>query len=198
MKEDILEQLASDYLEVEGYFTTNNVKFRPAASDPGYESRQDSVPSDIDVLGYHPGKTGPDRVVAMSCKSWQEGFDPAWELRMIRENRVVGGRDAWRRHRELVSPKWAAAFRRAIRERIGQDEFTYVTAVTKVTGDKSVWEQDPGFRECLGCRIQVVTLQEMVTAVLAKMTETVANSELGRTLQLLRAAGVLHPDAGRK
>ena len=71
MKEDILEQLASDYLEALGYFTLTNVKFRPDPSDPAYESRQDSVHSDIDVLGYCPTRIGEDRVIAVSCKSLQ-------------------------------------------------------------------------------------------------------------------------------
>ena len=193
MKEDILEQLVTDYLEADGYFTTSNVKFRPEPTDPGYEPKQDGVHSDIDVLGFHPLKTGADRVVAVSCKSWQEGFDPSWEIRAITENRTVGGREAWRRFRELVSPKWALAFRRAVARRTGSEEFVYLTAVTRLfkAHERSVWETHEPFRTTLGCDIRVVTLAEMVAHVSASLTETVATSELGRTIQLLKAAGVL-------
>ena len=194
MKEDILEQLATDYLEADGYFTTSNVKFRPQRTDPGYDSKQDSVHSDIDVLGYHPTRTGIDRVVAVSCKSEQNGFDPKWEIQAIKDNRTVGGREAWRRFRELVNPKWALAFKHAVYERTGAKEFIYYTAVTRLykEKDRTIWEQYEPFRNILGCEIRVVTLSEMVKRVSASLTETVANSELGRTIQLLKAAGVLN------
>ncbi len=34
MKEDILEQLVDDYLQMRGYFTRHNVKFKPRTSHP--------------------------------------------------------------------------------------------------------------------------------------------------------------------
>ena len=37
-------------------------------------SQTGSVSSDIDVVGLHPQLTGTDRVMAVSCKSWQGGF----------------------------------------------------------------------------------------------------------------------------
>jgi len=43
MKEDILEQLVDDYLQLSGFFTIHNVKFRPAQDDPGYVTSQDCV-----------------------------------------------------------------------------------------------------------------------------------------------------------
>lgn len=191
MKEDILEQLAADYLELDGYFTVANVKFRPDPDAPDYDPKQDSVHSDIDVLGYNPLRMPPERVVAISCKSLQEGFWPAWELEAIKENRVISGREAWRRFRELARPKWGAAFRKAVQDRTGDASFTYVTAVTKLNADRAPWEQAQFFHENLQAVIKVITLEEMVAAVLPRLTTTVANSELARTLQLLRAAGVL-------
>lgn len=191
MKEDILEQLVEDYLCVKGYFTTSNVKFRPDRSSEGYDARQDSVHSDIDVLGYHPLRQGPTKVVAVSCKSLQEGFDPKWELAAMRENRTVGGRDAWRRYRELWNPKWAKAFRTTVHARTGADQFTYVTAVTHLIGAREPWERCQEFERNLGCSIRVLTLQEMIGEVLGGLHgTTVANSQLGRTIQLFRAAGI--------
>ena len=62
MKEDILEQLVDDYLKAVGFFTIHNVKFKPSPTDPDYVAKDDCVASDIDVIGYHPLKQGPDRV----------------------------------------------------------------------------------------------------------------------------------------
>lgn len=58
MKEDVLEQIVDDYLQFDGYFTMHNVRFRPSPDDPDYERAQDAVPSDVDVVGYHPAKGG--------------------------------------------------------------------------------------------------------------------------------------------
>ena len=75
MKEDILEQLVDEYLMHKGYFTMHNVKFKPPTDDPEFDRAADSVASDIDVIAYHPCKRGKDRVVVVSYKSWQGGFD---------------------------------------------------------------------------------------------------------------------------
>ena len=32
MKEDVLEQIVDDYLQMQGYFTTHNVRFNPPCS----------------------------------------------------------------------------------------------------------------------------------------------------------------------
>jgi len=71
MKEDILEQLVDDYLQSQGYFTRHNLKFRPRHDHPSFVSNQDSNHSDIDVIGMHPRRDSADRVVVVSCKSWQ-------------------------------------------------------------------------------------------------------------------------------
>ena len=54
MKEDVLEQIVDDYLQLKGYFTTHNVRFSPRKGHPDYDSRQDSVSSDIDVATPEP------------------------------------------------------------------------------------------------------------------------------------------------
>ncbi len=74
-KEDILEQIVEEYLLHMGYFVRHNLKFRPQKGDRGFNSRQHSNHSDIDVIGIHPLKTGIERVVVVSCKSWQQGFN---------------------------------------------------------------------------------------------------------------------------
>jgi len=170
MKEDILEQLTADYLNHGGYFTVCNVKYKPDPADPDFNSKQDCVASDIDVLAYNPLKTGADRVWVVTCKSWQTGFWPQWEIDHM--EKTVSGREGWRRYRELWQPKWSRALAAKVEELTGEREFTHCTAVT-VIGDGRRDSSDPRFS----------------TEVLSAMTNTMANSDLGRTLQLLRACG---------
>jgi len=47
VKEDVLEQIVDDYLQMEGYFTIHNVKFNPSPGHPGFDLRLDSVASDV-------------------------------------------------------------------------------------------------------------------------------------------------------
>jgi hypothetical protein len=83
MKEDILEQLADDYLKFCGFFTVHNVKFQPAKNSPDFLQKDDAVPSDIDVVGFHPMRQGADRTWVVSCKAWQGGFDPRKRIELI-------------------------------------------------------------------------------------------------------------------
>lgn len=72
MKEDVLEQIVDDYLQMQGYFTTHNVRFNPP-KDEYYVTRDDSVPSEIDVVGLHPRRTGTDRVMVVSSPQPSQG-----------------------------------------------------------------------------------------------------------------------------
>jgi hypothetical protein len=190
MKEDILEQLVDDYLQARGYFTQHNLKFRPRHDHPQFVSEQDSNHSDIDVVGLHPSREGVDRVWVVSCKSWQKGFNVGAKLDEIANNKIRSGRESWRFFRELVEPKWAEAFRAAVRDATGQDEFTYVTAVTRVKGDPSLWEKHAMFRDNIGGNpIRMISLQDMMKELMKGMTRTIVPSQLGRTVQLLVAAG---------
>ena len=190
-KEDILEQLVEEFLLHKGYFVRHNVKFLPRKDHPDFISNQDSNHSDIDVIGYHPMLNGAERVWAVSCKSWQGGFEPAAELRNIREKRVVRGRDAWKGFRELVVPKWSEAFVEAVEAATGQKEFIYVLAVTKVVGEKSVWEANEDFARALhGNPIRVVELKDLLRAIYPALNTTLAGTEVGRMLQLFKATGI--------
>jgi hypothetical protein len=75
-------------------FTTHNEKFQPAKGDPDYIVAQDCVPSDVEVVGFHPLRLlpkGPDRVWVVSCKSWQGGFNPGEWIISIEKNKRVSG-----------------------------------------------------------------------------------------------------------
>lgn len=190
MKEDILEQLVDDYLQAKGYFTQHNLKFRPRSDHPEFDRQQDSNHSDIDVIGYHPQKRGVDRVWVVSCKSWQAGFDVRAKLSEITNNKIRSGRESWRFFRELVQPKWSEAFCCAVERATSQHEFTYFTAVTRIKGDPALWEAHKPFRAALlGNPVRLLSLERMVSELSAEMGTSVVPSQLGRTLQLLRASG---------
>jgi len=190
-KEDILEQIAEEYLLHQGYFVQHNLKFRPRPDHPDFVSHSDSNHSDIDILGFHPLKHGTERVVAISCKSWQAGFNPSAEIDAIAGNRIVSGRERWKAFRELVVPKWSEAFCSAIHRHTGAREFTYITAVTRVIGERTVWEAHPPFLAALGGNpVRVVDLADMMRTVLPELKTTVANTSIGRLLQLVKAAGI--------
>ena len=190
-KEDILEQLVEEYLTHKGYFVRHNIKYLPRKDHPDYETKQDSNHSDIDVLALNPNLTGADRVWAVSCKSWQHGFNPISELNSVREGKVIRGREAWRFYRELVKPKWSEAFLNVIEENTGTRRFTYVLAVANLNGDKSVWEQAPEFKEALeGNPIRIVTFREIVEEISRELGTTLASTEVGRMLQMFKTSGL--------
>ena len=189
MKEDILEQLVDDYLKSQGYFTTHNIKFKPDPRHKDYVSNQDSVPSDIDILAVHPNKRGADKVVAVTCKSWQTGINPSALIKAIETNAKLGGRIAWKSFRELKEPKWSAAYCQKIEEMTGSKKFTYWTAVTKVVGDPSVWENHKAFQAKLnGNKIAVKTVRQLLDEMHPLIGTTVEPSQVGRLLQVIKAS----------
>lgn len=190
MKEDILEQLVDDYLQIEGFFTRHNIKYRPRPDHPQCKPKEDSNHSDIDVLGIHPRKKGADKVRVVSCKSWQGGFRVATKLSELTKNKIVSGREAWRGFRELMIPKWSEAFIDAIRDATGSRQFTYVLAVTAVVGDRKQQENHAPFISALrGNPVRIIDLTEMLNFIKKTNTKnTVASFQIGRILQLMRAA----------
>ncbi len=191
MAQDNLEQLVEDYLRSRGFFTRCNIKYRPDPSHPDYKKGDDSNHSDIDVLGIHPQHSGPDRVWAISCKSWQGGFDVKAKLSELQNNKVRGGRESWKFFRELTSPKWSQAFQRAVAAEAGQLQFTYVLAVTKTKGNKQLWESHTPFRIAMaGNPLKLLSIPEMLAHLAPQINTTLASTHLGRTLQLLKAAGI--------
>ncbi len=191
LKEDILEQIVEEYCLHNGYFVRNNIKYKPNMEHKDTESGKDSNYSDIDILAYNPTKTGYNKVWVISCKSWQKGFSPKSEISNIENKKIISGRERWKAFRELVVDKWAKAFTEKIFEETGQSRFTYFTAVTKLIGDKEIWENNRIFRENISNNpIRILTLANMVDDINPKLSDTVASTEIGRLLQLLKAGGV--------
>ena len=192
MKEDILEQLVDDFLHTRGYFTRHNVRFQPYKNHPDFTTSQDSVPSDIDILGMNPHKKGSERVWAVSCKSWQAGFRVPTMLTELKENKIRSGRESWKFFRELIVPKWSEAFCDTVFRETGSWKFTHVIAVTRLSGDPKEWQSNEKFIRALrGNPLRLISLSEMVTDMLPSIKRTPSGSDLGRTLQLLLASGIL-------
>jgi hypothetical protein len=65
-------------------------------------------------------------------------------------------------------------------------------AVTTLKGDQSVWVKHEKFRKNLrGNPIEIRTVKEMLDFIKEKMgkTKTVASSDVGRLLQVIKASG---------
>lgn len=202
MKEDILEQLVEDYFQREGYLTLHNVKFRPRNTRKDYDAKYDSVHSDIDILGYNPHKRGPGRVVAVSCKSWQGGFPAEGfiqkiedELKKLRAGEKIPGKKQWWKYfRELTVQKWSEAFTEKIKEKTGTGQFTYYLAVTRLKGNQErgakAWQEHKRFKKALkGNPIKIITVQEILNELWPSIETTMAESEIGRLLQVIKASG---------
>jgi len=190
-KEDILEQIVEEYLISKGYFVRHNLKFLPPKSHRNFVAKEDVNHSDIDVLGYHPTKRGPDKIWAVSCKSWQSGFNAEAWLRNINEEKTVSGRPAWKHFRELCSEKWSEGFVSAVHNATGTKKFTHVVAAAKVVGSRKNWEQHTPFQQAIGGNpLKIIGFVEMVQEMQQGLSRTLAGSEVGRLLQMFAVAGI--------
>jgi len=203
MKEDILEQVVDDwFLSQKGVFTKHNVKFRPSEKHDGYQKRADSSFSDIDVLACNILAEGYDRVSAVTCKSWQSGFNPEWWAKNLKTNpdASISGRSAWKFFRELVVPKWTAAFVEAVRLQTGESRFTYYVVCAKLYGNtnKSVFEKNKNFIDAFSqcgadVRISIKTFKELYEEYFSRVASnprtTLEATQVGRLLQLIKASG---------
>lgn len=183
-------KIVDDYLKFSGLFTVHNVKFQPSEADGDFIAGDDSAPSDIDIVGFHPRREGAERIWVVSCKKWHGGFDPMENIAVIEGNNIVSGEQAWRAFPELVKQKWAEALIGEIERLTGSAQFSYVTAVTRLRGDATIWEQHASFRDNLGGNpIKILTLEEMLSALYKRTNTTIAASEVGRPLEVIGASG---------
>ena len=190
MKEDVLEQIVDDYLQYKGYLTRHNLKFKPTKESIGYSVQHDCVHSDVDVIGFNPKLKGPDRVWVVSCKSWQSGFGVKNAIKHIESKRMISRRGPEKIYRELLVPRWTEAFLKAIKDVTGESEFTYVWAVTAIRDDRALWESYEPFKRALkGNPIRMICLSDILRDIYEDQGTTMASSEMGRLLQLIKASG---------
>ncbi len=209
MKEDILEQVVEDwFVSKPGYFVKHNIKFRPDKNIDSYVSNKDSVHSDIDIMAINVNGKGNSKVLAVTCKSWQSGFNAkVWlkELEKDVDDHEIKtyGREKWKYFRELVVPKWTKAFVDEIEKQSGTRNFTYIIACTKIINNKnneiSKIENSPIFEKRFSdqnakAKIKVLTFYEIVKEYFerldSKETNAVESTEVGRLLQLVHSSGI--------
>jgi len=213
MKEDILEQIVEDYLLKRGYFTKHNIKYRPDPNSEDYNALQDSGYSDIDVLAIHPGLNGANRIMSVSCKSYQNGFNISTWVKNINSLTSCTKENirTWGRLRELANPKWTMAFCEKIKDITGSSKFTYVLSLTKITGfgrmplsDRTIYAQDilnncerikSNFENAgASIKFKVLTFKEIFDSIFQELNDnkasTLESSDIGRLIQLIQAAGL--------
>jgi hypothetical protein len=62
--------------------------------------------------------------------------------------------------------------------------------VTRLIGSATVWEENERFKRNLrGNPIKILTVQEMLSDLYSKTKTTMASSEVGRLLQVIKASG---------
>jgi hypothetical protein len=125
----------------------------------------------------------------VNCKSWRGGFNPGEWIILIEKNKRVPGREAWHRFRELVKKKWADALITKI-EKLTGSKFTYATAITKLRRAlRLATASHPPKRNLRGNPIVILALQEILTHTYKATSRTVAASQIGRLLQMIKASG---------
>lgn len=189
MKEDILVKLVDEYLQLKGYFTRYNIKYRPDSGHPDYVKYQDLKHLDIELVGINPLLSGPERVLAVTCKSWQNGFNPEAIIQQVSHQRMAVGRESGLGFRELANPKWSEAFCKAIKDVTGEYQFTHVTAVTMLKGSRLSWEQCPAFNRVLDNPVKLITFSDILSEIYPSLSRTMASSEVSRVVQLIKASG---------
>lgn len=222
MIEDVLEQLVEDYYSSKpGFFTKHNIKFRPAKSEPLYDAQMDSVHSDIDVIAI--STDSPRNVYAVSCKSWQGGFNISTSIKCIEEAilqqpiKTKGKRDLWCTFRELCIKKWTKAFVEKLRSEIAlpsqqEVQINYSVVCTRITPaslrDKDRFENSEiikkHFKDTSNAHLVLSVLtfnrliKDLIHNINNKTTPSVEMTELSRTIQLLIASGckIEVPDEG--
>ena len=188
-----------DYLQADGYFARTNVKYRPAATDPDFVTGDDSNHSDIDVLGLHPGRADPDRVVVVNCKSWVSGFDVNAILDELRHDKIRSGQPVWKKFREVAKPKWARALVSHVHQITGADRFTHLVAVTLLKGSRESWQAFEGFApDVAHIPKGILTLEEMLNTLWPRIESASETRNLGRTLQLIKHSGWCPPARSRR
>jgi len=66
-----------------------------------------------------------------------------------------------------------------------------MTAVSNLSGDRAAWESYPPFSQAMcGNPLEIITFREMVIGISQNLTATLAGTEVGRMLQMFKAAGI--------
>ena len=196
------------FISKDGFFTKHNIKFRPRKDTAeNYNGTYDSVHSDIDILAINANASGYDRVFAVTCKSWQGGFNAKSWLEALTKDitefeKTGYGREKWKYFRELVAPKWTEAFVDEMYKQTGTRESTYYIACTKIINNKNnetgQFEDSGVFKERFekyGAQVKVKILifkeifKDTKERIDRKETHAQESTQIGRLMQLMKASG---------
>lgn len=169
---------------------------------PDYVEKKDQVHSDIDLISVDLADAS--RVTVVNCKSWMDGFDCKFFSNNLsdpeRHDKEWGGKATWKHFRELVVPKWTEAFVERIRQEspsVSVIDYVIFCVFAKNSSHIDEWighapiqEAFSGMPVRLGS-ISVRTISEAVAEVQIKTSDFSENSHFARTLQLLKAGGLL-------
>ncbi len=191
MAVNVFEELVRGALQADRYLTAENVPYRlhPDARSIRSDPARATAESDIDLIAFRPGLTGPRRVLAVNCKGGGEPLNVARDLQRLavgNPNQYVAGSSATTGFRELTDPDWAKAFRQRVYTVTGASEFTHVLAVKKITGDRRQWVAHVPFHR-LTRHLELMDLQEIFGLMRQPKARLFANSSSARLLDLIAA-----------
>jgi hypothetical protein len=207
MKEDILEQIVEDWqLSQKGCFVKHNIKYRPDPKSEDYDSKKDSVHSDIDILSININDN--NKVSVFNCKSWQEGFNVKYFYENLMTDpkltyNKIHGHMTIKHFREFIIEKWTKAFIEAIVEETGSNKFTYYVVCTKIVNNKNnekkLFENSELIKNIFYSNggeidIKIITLAELLydykERINKKITNYTESTSVGRLLQLIEASDI--------
>jgi len=88
------------------------------------------------------------RLLLQAIKAGKKDLIQHSWINPIEANKKVDDRIAWKSFRELTKRKWSSAFVEVVEDATSENKFTYVIAVTKLTGDKTdknLWAHNSNF-----------------------------------------------------
>jgi hypothetical protein len=203
MKEDILEQIGSDWLlSIPGTFVKTNLKYRPSDKSKNFIRNQDQIHSDIDLISINTKEL--DTIKVFNCKSWLDGFDFGQFYTKLstdegRQSKFAG-KPIWKHFRELTSEKWTNAFiERLLAENPNAKQIEYCVLCVKAKNEHMVskWIDLPVIKEVFLNKklrlnnIRCVELKTALDEIKPAAHGVIENSDIGRTLQLLKAAKII-------
>lgn len=203
MKEDILEQIGSDWLNQKpSAFVKSNLKYRPLSTDTDYVKEKDNIHSDIDLLSV--SLSDIETVTVINCKSWMDGFDfKSFHNNLIDESKhdkLYGGKEYWKHFRELISPKWHRAFIQRVKEENPKfKKLKYIILTITAQNKASIieWKSNPIIaKNFMDSGIELISIEskeihELIDEIKTEGGGFVENSDFCRTLQLLRVGKLI-------
>lgn len=192
MAVDLFEEIVRGAVQADRYLTADNVPYRLHANARSIREGRwtASAVSDIDIIAFSPHRTGPARVLAISCKGGREPLDIERDVARLtagNPTQSVAGGNVATGFRELTEPDWMAAFRHAVFAVTGSTEFIHVLAVKRVVGDRALWSEHAPFQR-LTPHLRLWDLNDVLGMIRRPKARVFQNSLTSKLADLLDAA----------